>query len=59
GQAGSAGGFLGLVEGLRQVTGQALGGQVEDAHTGLVSGFGMVNYDRGLGAAATIIQQGK
>ena len=43
GQAGSAGGFLGLVEGLRQVTGQALGGQVEDAHTGLVSGFGMVN----------------
>ena len=59
GQAGSAGGFLGLVEGLRQVTGQALGGQVEDAHTGLVSGFGMVNYDRGLGTAATIIQQGK
>ena len=59
GQAGSAGGFLGLVEGLRQVTGQALGGQVEDAHTGLISGFGMVNYDRGLGAAATIIQQGK
>ena len=59
GQAGSAGGFLGLVEGLRQVTGQALGEQVEDAHTGLVSGFGMVNYDRGLGAAATIIKQGK
>lgn len=59
GQAGSAGGFLGLVEGLRQVTGQALGGQVEDAHTGLISGFGMVNYDRGLGAAAAIIQQGK
>ena len=59
GQAGSAGGFLGLVEGLRQITRQALGRQVEDAHTGLVSGFGMVNYDRGLGAAATIIQQGK
>jgi len=59
GQAGSAGGFLGLVEGLRQVTGQALGGQVPGAQTALVSGFGMVNYDRGLGSAATIIQQGK
>jgi len=59
GQAGSAGGFLGIVEGLRQVTGQALGGQVPDARTALVSGFGMVIYDRGLGSAATIIQQGK
>ncbi|TQV79522.1 thiolase family protein [Denitrobaculum tricleocarpae] len=54
GQAGAAGGYLGLVEALRQVTGTALGRQVEDAKTAVVSGFGMINYDRGLcsGAAA-------
>lgn len=54
GQAGAAGGYLGLVEALRQVTGAALGGQVKDAKTVVVSGFGMINYDRGLcsGAAA-------
>ncbi len=54
GQAGAAGGYLGLVEALRQVTGTALGRQVEGAKTAVVSGFGMINYDRGLcsGAAA-------
>ncbi len=54
GQAGAAGGYLGMVEALRQVTGTALGRQVEGAKTAVVSGFGMINYDRGLcsGAAA-------
>jgi acetyl-CoA acetyltransferase len=55
GQAGAAGGYLGLVEAVRQVTRQKLGAQVEDAHVGLVSGFGMINYDRGLCSGAAII----
>lgn len=55
GQAGAAGGYLGLVEGLRQLTGQALGIQVPNAATGLVSGFGMINFDRGLCSGAAIL----
>jgi acetyl-CoA acetyltransferase len=59
GQAGAAGGFLGMVEAIRQLTGQAQGRQVRkgnrDAKRGLVSGFGMINYDRGLGSGAAIL----
>lgn len=55
GQAGAAGGFLGLVEALRQVTNQALGEQVKDARIAAVSGFGMINYDRGLCSGAAIL----
>ena len=56
GQAGAAGGYLGLVEALRQVTGAALGAQVADARRALVCGFGMVNYDRGVCSAAAILE---
>ena len=55
GQAGCAGGFIGLVEAIRQLTGTALGGQVKDAKYGIVSGFGMITYDRGLASAAAIL----
>jgi acetyl-CoA acetyltransferase len=56
GQAGFAGGHLGVVEALRQLTGQVLGLQVPDARVGLVSGYGMVNYDRCLCSAAAILR---
>src|SRR5262245_11342304 len=55
GQAGAAGGYLGLVEAIRQLTDASLGTQVADASIGLVSGFGMINYDRGLASAAAIL----
>ncbi len=55
GQAGAGGGYLGFVEALRQLTGTALGKQVNGAEIGLVSGFGMVNYDRGVCTAAAIL----
>jgi acetyl-CoA acetyltransferase len=55
GQAGAAGGFLGMVEAIRQLTGQAQERQVEDAKLGMVSGFGMINYDRGLGSGAAVL----
>ena len=57
GQAGAAGGYLGMVEALRQVTGQALGTQVMDARRALVSGFGMINFDRGLCSGATVLER--
>ena len=57
GQAGAGGGYIGVVETLRQFTNQTLGNVVEDAHTGLVSCFGMINYDRGLCTAAAILRR--
>lgn len=54
GQAGAAGGHLGIVECIRQVTGQAGPTQVAGAKLGLASGFGMINYDRGLSSGAVI-----
>ncbi|MFS2041703.1 MULTISPECIES: thiolase family protein [Rhizobium/Agrobacterium group] len=55
GQAGAAGGHLGVVESIRQVMGVAAGRQVGGARLALAAGFGMINYDRGLSSAAAII----
>lgn len=55
GQAGAAGGFLGVVEAIRQLTAQAGERAVAQAQLGLVSGFGMVTYDRCLCTGAIIV----
>jgi acetyl-CoA acetyltransferase len=55
GQAGAAGGYLGLVEAMRQLLGEAEGRQMPNARHALVSGFGMINYDRGLCSAAAVL----
>ncbi len=56
GPAGCAGGHLGLVEAIRQLTGTAGDRQVPRARRALVSGFGMITYDRGLGSGAVILE---
>ena len=48
-----------MVEAIRQLTGQALGAAVPDAQLGLVSGFGMINYDRGLCTGAVILREAR
>jgi len=55
GQAGAAGGFLGMTEALRQLTDQAGARTVAGAQLGLVAGFGMVAYDRCLCTGAVIL----
>jgi acetyl-CoA acetyltransferase len=55
GQAGAAGGSLGLVEAIRQITGQNLGAAVPQAGIGLLSGFCMINYDRGICTSAAVL----
>ena len=56
GQAGAAGGFQNVTEGLRQILRQPLGDQVPDADIALVSGFGLVNYDRGVCTGAVALK---
>ena len=55
GQAGAAGGFLGMTEAIRQLTDQAGARTVPDAKLGLVSGFGMVTFDRCLCTGAVLL----
>lgn len=55
GQAGAAGGFLGMTDAVRQLTSASLGAAVENAKVAVVGGFGMINYDRGLCCGAAIL----
>ncbi|SEA37254.1 thiolase family protein [Variovorax sp. YR216] len=55
GQAGAAGGFLGMTETIRQLTDTADSRAVPNAQLGLVAGFGMVTYDRCLCTGAIIL----
>ena len=55
GQAGLAGGFLHIVEALRQLRGEAEGHQVKKAERGLVTGIGWLNYGRNLGTTAALV----
>ena len=55
GQAGLAGGFLHVVEALRQLRGEAEGHQVKKAQRALVTGIGWLNYGRNLGTTAAMV----
>ncbi len=55
GQPGAAGGFMGMTESIRQLTGAAGERAVRDATLGLVTGFGMVTYDRCLCTGAVLL----
>ena len=55
GQAGAAGGFLGMNEALRQLTDAAPNRAVKNNQLGMVSGYGMVAYDRCLCTGAVIL----
>ncbi len=57
GQAGLAGGFLHVVEALRQLRGEADGHQVKKAERALVTGIGWLNYGRNLGTTAALVME--
>ena len=56
GQAGASGGMIGLYEGAAQLLGRAGDRQVKCSR-GLVSGYGMVAYGRGLCSSAAILER--
>lgn len=56
GQAGAAGGMIGVYEGVTQLLGRAGERQVA-CRQGLISGYGMVAYGRGLSSSAAILER--
>jgi acetyl-CoA acetyltransferase len=56
GQAGAAGGMHGLVEVIRQLSGRCGERQLARPRTGIVSGYGMVEYRWGMCANACILE---
>jgi acetyl-CoA acetyltransferase len=57
GQAGAGGGMIGVVEAVQQLQHEAGDRQVADAGIGLVSGFGLISYGKGLCAAGAILRR--
>jgi acetyl-CoA acetyltransferase len=55
GQSGAGGGMIGAVEAIRQLQHEGGKRQVEAAAIGLVSGFGLISYAKGLCASAVIL----
>jgi acetyl-CoA acetyltransferase len=56
GQAGASGGMIGVYEAAAQLLGRA-GARQLDCRRGLVSGYGMVAYGRGLCSSAAILER--
>ena len=56
GQAGASGGMIGVYEAVVQLRGEAGDRQVK-CRRGLVSGYGMIAYGRGLSASAAILER--
>ena len=56
GQAGAAGGMIGVYEGVTQLLGRAAARQVK-CQRGVVAGYGMVAYGRGLCSSAAILER--
>lgn len=59
GQAGATGGYVPLIEAVRQLRGEAAGRQVHNPQRILVSGLGMVGYTRPLTVSAAIFGVGQ
>jgi acetyl-CoA acetyltransferase len=57
GQSGAGGGMIGVTEAVRQLQHEGGERQVPGAATGLVAGFGLVSYAKGLCASAMILQR--
>jgi acetyl-CoA acetyltransferase len=56
GQAGAAGGMIGVYEATTQLLGRAGARQIQ-CRRGIVSGYGMVAYGRGLCSSAAILER--
>ena len=57
GQAGAGGGMIGVVEAVQQLQHEAGERQVADACIGLVSGFGLISFGKGLCTAGAILRR--
>jgi len=55
GQSGAGGGGIGLSHAIQQLQGESGAWQVAGAEVGLVSGFGLVSYGKGLCTAGALL----